>query len=277
MQKHNISIKIIVILFSLLLVQLSCVDSKYSGQPLSADDVLVLLKSGYSSKEIEARIKSQGVKGQLSDEKIKELKAAGASLDLVLILNGSKTDENTTALNELNSNSAVNTGENKPVFLSDIVFDKKFKEINNSEESKYFKLSEYKGKPLVIIFWAEWCPPCLEAAKAINGLEQEYSAKNLQIIGFAIDDRNADENATINFIKNNKIAYRNAWATRDYFLLFRNESNHKIEEKDIKLPAIFLVKGDGEFTAIFEGFPKDPDKKRERMSLLKTQIEKILQ
>jgi peroxiredoxin len=52
-------------------------------------------------------------------------------------------------------------------------------------------LSEWDGKVLLVNFWATWCPPCREEIPGFIKLQSQYGAKGLQIIGVAVDDRDA--------------------------------------------------------------------------------------
>ena len=45
----------------------------------------------------------------------------------------------------------------------------------------------WRGKVLVINFWASWCPPCVEEMPALDRIAQEYASKNVLIVGIGID------------------------------------------------------------------------------------------
>ena len=49
-------------------------------------------------------------------------------------------------------------------------------------------IDQWKGKVLVINFWATWCPPCLEEIPEFIRLQQSMGSKGLQFIGIAVDD-----------------------------------------------------------------------------------------
>jgi thiol-disulfide isomerase/thioredoxin len=49
-------------------------------------------------------------------------------------------------------------------------------------------LSSYKGKVLVLDFWATWCGPCKVEIPAFVELQKKYAASGLQIVGVSIDD-----------------------------------------------------------------------------------------
>ncbi len=50
------------------------------------------------------------------------------------------------------------------------------------------KLSEFRGKPLIINVWASWCGPCLQEMASLERLQQTYGGKQFNIIGISTDD-----------------------------------------------------------------------------------------
>ncbi|MES2535121.1 MAG: TlpA disulfide reductase family protein [Pseudomonadota bacterium] len=48
-------------------------------------------------------------------------------------------------------------------------------------------LSQWKGKTLVVNFWATWCAPCVDEMPELVALQTEVASKNTQIIGIGID------------------------------------------------------------------------------------------
>ena len=49
-------------------------------------------------------------------------------------------------------------------------------------------LGQYKGKIIVLNFWATWCPPCREEMPELSDLYTEYKSKNVVVLGVAIDE-----------------------------------------------------------------------------------------
>ncbi len=49
-------------------------------------------------------------------------------------------------------------------------------------------LGDFKGKVVVLDFWATFCPPCLEEIPHLNELQARYGADNLQIVGLHAGD-----------------------------------------------------------------------------------------
>ena len=52
---------------------------------------------------------------------------------------------------------------------------------------KPLHVQQYQGKPLLINFWATWCPPCVEELPMLNAFYLQNKAKGWQVLGLAID------------------------------------------------------------------------------------------
>jgi thiol-disulfide isomerase/thioredoxin len=44
-----------------------------------------------------------------------------------------------------------------------------------------------QGKPLLINFWATWCPPCIEELPLIDAFFNQHKSKSFQVVGLAVD------------------------------------------------------------------------------------------
>lgn len=67
-------------------------------------------------------------------------------------------------------------------------------------------LSSLRGKPVVINFWASWCPPCREEAPILEKVWRQYRNKEVTFIGVDIQDAEGDARA---YIKEFGITYPN--------------------------------------------------------------------
>jgi thiol-disulfide isomerase/thioredoxin len=59
-----------------------------------------------------------------------------------------------------------------------------FKDISGKKVS----LSAFKGKVIILDFWATWCVPCKAEIPGFIELQKKYGDKGLQIIGLSVDD-----------------------------------------------------------------------------------------
>jgi peroxiredoxin len=55
-------------------------------------------------------------------------------------------------------------------------------------DGKAIRLSDYRGKVVVLNFWASWCPPCVEEAPALTRLQRHIEPGGGTILGFSIDE-----------------------------------------------------------------------------------------
>jgi thiol-disulfide isomerase/thioredoxin len=57
------------------------------------------------------------------------------------------------------------------------------------------RLGEYKGRVVLIDFWASWCPPCKTSFPAVDLLSREYEGRGLQVFAVNLDERRRDADA----------------------------------------------------------------------------------
>ena len=80
------------------------------------------------------------------------------------------------------------------------------------------KLSDYRGKVVILDFWATWCPPCRKGIPDLISLKKQYK-NDLIIIGVSVDDESTLKEV-IPFMKsigiNYKIGYANYEIVKNY-------------------------------------------------------------
>lgn len=70
---------------------------------------------------------------------------------------------------------------------------------------KELKLSDYKGRVVVVNFWATWCGPCRAEIPSFVKLRDRYHDEGLEIIGISLDE--GDQEAVAGFAERFKINY----------------------------------------------------------------------
>lgn len=72
-------------------------------------------------------------------------------------------------------------------------------------DGKSVKLSDFKGKVVILDFWATWCPPCREEIPGFIELQKQYGDKGLTVIGISLDQGGSEVVSA--FVKAEKINY----------------------------------------------------------------------
>jgi peroxiredoxin len=67
------------------------------------------------------------------------------------------------------------------------------------------KLSDLRGKAVVINFWASWCAPCKQEIPWFVEMQKRYGSQGLQIVGISMDD--GDPKEVVKFAAENAINY----------------------------------------------------------------------
>lgn len=62
-----------------------------------------------------------------------------------------------------------------------------------SLDGKNVRLSDLRGKAVLLNFWATWCGPCKVEMPWFVDLQNQYGAKGLQIVGVAMDDASKED------------------------------------------------------------------------------------
>jgi len=75
-----------------------------------------------------------------------------------------------------------------------------------SLDGKTLKLSDYRGKAVLLNFWATWCVPCIREIPNFNRFSAEWASKGIEVVGVALDEEGA---TTVKpFLRKHPIKYR---------------------------------------------------------------------
>jgi thiol-disulfide isomerase/thioredoxin len=106
---------------------------------------------------------------------------------------------------------------------------------------KPIDLAEYKGKVVMLDFWATWCGPCKAELPNVIAAYEKYHAKGFEIVGISLDE---DRAAFDKFIVDSKMTWRHHYDGKGW----KNEV--AVEYGVQSIPATYLIGPDGKIVAI---------------------------
>lgn len=119
-------------------------------------------------------------------------------------------------------------------------------------------LRAYRGKVVLLNFWASWCGPCLVEMPAFARWQKQYGADRFQVIGVSMDDSATPAAATV------------ARLHLDYPVLMGDAYLGLAYGGVLGLPMTFLIDRDGKIRAKYQGAADLPRVQAEIQKLLKS-------
>jgi peroxiredoxin len=113
-------------------------------------------------------------------------------------------------------------------------------DFTENDGSRSITLSQLRGKYVLVVFWATWCPPCVQETPALVAMQQQMGSK---VTVFAVSmDEDAD-------------AYKNFTAKHMPGILVSRDSDHKSSSAygTFAYPETFLIDPNGKIVRKFIG------------------------
>lgn len=119
-------------------------------------------------------------------------------------------------------------------------------------KGKAVKIKNFKGKVILLNFWATWCVPCRAEIPELIKWQKEYQSRGLQIIGITYPPTNRIK--VRNFASRNKI---------NYPVLFGSKKTKALFDSGNTMPFTVVIDRDGNVKELIEGviFPEEFDEK----------------
>ncbi len=111
----------------------------------------------------------------------------------------------------------------------------------NDTTGKPIDLAAYKGKVVLLDFWATWCGPCIGELPNVIAAYEKYHAKGFEIVGISLDE---DKAAFEKFIVDRKMTWRHQFDGKGW----KNEVAVAYGVQSI--PATYLIGTDGKIVAM---------------------------
>jgi thiol-disulfide isomerase/thioredoxin len=116
-------------------------------------------------------------------------------------------------------------------------------------DGKSVNLDTFKGKVVLLDYWASWCGPCRRSMPELERLHAAYSRKGLIVLGVSVDEQGSRQKAR-DLVVSKKYGYRFAFDRTDS----PNWENWDVEA----IPSAFLIDRKGNVIGHWRGIPKDP-------------------
>ena len=96
-----------------------------------------------------------------------------------------------------------------------------------------FRSADHRGSPMIINFWASWCPPCRQESPGFERVWQKYQDQGIQIVGVDIQDTEED---ALGYVREFGLSFPNGRDT---------DGKITVEYGVIGLPVTFFISADG--------------------------------
>ncbi len=121
---------------------------------------------------------------------------------------------------------------------------------------KNVKLSDYKGKVVLLDFWATWCPPCRASIPSIEKIHKAYKDRGLVVLAVSLDE--GDWDSVKSFITESHITYT----------VLKGTENVAADYMVRTIPMLLILDKEGHISKRYLGFGNEEDLEDDIKSIL---------
>jgi thiol-disulfide isomerase/thioredoxin len=138
------------------------------------------------------------------------------------------------------------------------------KDLEGRDES----LGQFKGKVVLVNFWATWCAPCRIEIPWLMDLQEEYGPQGFTVLGIAMDEEG--KSAVVPFVQKERFKLGTTSQPMNYPILIGNDDASEKFGGLIGLPTTILISQDGRQVKRVDGLLSYNEMDKTIRSLLET-------
>lgn len=136
--------------------------------------------------------------------------------------------------------------------LPESLLDRELKSIDQGS----FRLSDFRGKVIVVNIWATWCGPCRREVPEYEKVRKEFAGRPVEFIGLTTEDPRTAADKVKRFARDFNFGFRLGWADR--------ETAHMLMNGRSIIPQTVVISAEGRLVSHWNGYSSGQSRSRLR-------------
>lgn len=139
--------------------------------------------------------------------------------------------------------------------LPESLLDRELKSIDQGS----FRLSDFRGKVVVVNIWATWCGPCRREVPEYEKVRKEFAGRPVEFIGLTTEDPSTASEKVRRFARDFNFGFRLGWADR--------ETAHMLMNGRSVIPQTVVISAEGRLVSHWNGYDSGQSRNRLREAI----------
>lgn len=139
------------------------------------------------------------------------------------------------------------------------------RELRSIDEGS-FRLSDFRGKVVVVNIWATWCGPCRREVPDYEKVRKEFAGKPVEFIGLTTENPRTAAEKVKQFARDFKFGFRLGWADRETAQMLMNGRS--------VIPQTVVISAEGRLVSHWNGYDSGQSRSRLRDAIDRALAEK---